>query len=78
MRKPIKLRLQQNAMKARNLTHGKVRENRQKATITQRRIVALILHFQKGYDSKQIARWFGWPEEKVAEFLQAATPLKES
>jgi hypothetical protein len=72
----VKLALQQADMRARLKRHPRRRRRRiAKATNLQRRVVATIFAYERGWAPARIADFFGWPPEDVARWFEAGKPL---
>ena len=76
MKTRIKLKLMQNAMKARHKSRRRVlRVERDFDLRLKARVAATVLAFERGWSASDIAKHFDWPVESVEAWIDAGKPL---
>jgi DNA-directed RNA polymerase specialized sigma24 family protein len=75
MKTRTRLALQQADMRSLLRKRGPRRRSLARATDLQRRVVATILVYERGYTPAQIALRFGWNMDDVEKWFLAGKPL---
>jgi hypothetical protein len=74
MKTRVRLRLQQADMRSRLRDRPSLKPAAQPKEL-KKRIVAVVLAYERNYSPVEIARYFGWRPEDVQAWFEAGKPL---